>query len=142
MPQLCSEEALRDGLNQVPLPDQAAVEATAGDWADLWQSNAVYDPGAFPIDMAMLSLLGNWAIRTAAESFPIGTGLGHDNIAPRALLRLSEAAISALALLFAAFERLGRSIGPRDLGRECVDGHDLMVIIELLKQKEEEKQSS
>ncbi len=44
----------------------------------------------------------------AVSTFPVGTGLGADNVAPRALRRLSMAAIEALIALLA---------GPRDLHR-------------------------
>ena len=47
------------------------------------------------------------AIRAAAASFPAGTGLGVDNISPRALLRLSDEALAALASLLMAIERHG-----------------------------------
>ena len=47
------------------------------------------------------------AIRAASSSFPAGTGLGHDNISPRALARLSDSALIDLSALFAAFESLG-----------------------------------
>ena len=47
------------------------------------------------------------AIRAAAASFPPGTGLGADNISPRALLRLSDESIAALAGLLTKVEKLG-----------------------------------
>ena len=47
------------------------------------------------------------AIRQAAATFPLGTGTGADNIAPRAFTRLSDQALSALACLFIAFESAG-----------------------------------
>eukprot|EP00974_Lingulodinium_polyedra_P058004 5586195-Lingulodinium_polyedra.AAC.1 len=47
------------------------------------------------------------AITAAAATFPPGTGLGGDNIAPRAITRLSAEAVTALATLFLAFERQG-----------------------------------
>ena len=46
-------------------------------------------------------------IPVAAMTFPSETGLGHDNIAPRSLTRLSVDALRALAALFVAFERFG-----------------------------------
>ena len=39
------------------------------------------------------------AIRAAAKSFPAGTGLGVDNISPRAIARLSDEAIDTLAAI-------------------------------------------
>ena len=47
------------------------------------------------------------ALIESAATFPIDTGLGADNIAPRAFLRLSHRAIVALAAMLTAFERLG-----------------------------------
>ena len=60
-----------------------------------------------PIDAQPLALLTPWALRMACSSFPTGTGLGADNVAPRALLRLSHAAFLALATLLMASEELG-----------------------------------
>ena len=48
------------------------------------------------------------AIPIAANSSPIGMGLGQDSVALRAIVRFSDAALFALAALFAAFERLGK----------------------------------
>ena len=47
------------------------------------------------------------AIRAAAASFPVGTGLGVDHIPPRALLRLSDESIAALAEILMAMEKRG-----------------------------------
>ena len=54
-----------------------------------------------------MQVLAPGAIRAAASTFPLGTGLGGDNIAPRAFLRLSDTACAALALLLAPFESAG-----------------------------------
>ena len=51
----------------------------------------------------------------AASSFPIGTGLGADNISPRAILRLSSEALAALVTLLVAFEALGHWAHALDL---------------------------
>ena len=92
---------------QTPLCDQAVVEAEADKWGQLWQENRSYTLGGSQCDLAALQLLSPWAIKLAASSFPVGTGLGVDNIAPRAFLRLSDAALVALATLFACFEASG-----------------------------------
>ena len=47
------------------------------------------------------------AIPIAAASFPLGTGLEADNIAPRAFVSLSMQALLALFVLLAAFEGKG-----------------------------------
>ena len=62
-------------------------------------------------------------IPLAAMTFLGDTGLGHDNIAPRALARLSYDAIKALADLFVAFEKYG----------EWADVLDLVLIVLLPK---------
>ena len=43
----------------------------------------------------------------ASQTFLADTGLGHDNVSPRAIARLSADSILALACLFMAFERFG-----------------------------------
>ena len=58
-----------------------------------------------------------WALREAAASFPIATGVGMDNVSPRALLRLSSGALLALLSLFHAFESLGGWARALDLVR-------------------------
>ena len=44
------------------------------------------------------------SIKAAAASFPLHTGVGADNISPRALLRLSDEALNALARLIVKME--------------------------------------
>ena len=94
----------------IPLSDQAAVEHEAEQWALLWQETADYAQPTFQISDNMLTTMFHTAIRGAAKTFPAGTGLGHDHISPRAFLRLSDAAIAALAKLFMAFEKGGRGL--------------------------------
>ena len=89
------------------MSDQAAVEHEAEQWALLWKEAAAYAPPIFNMIDKMFTPLFPSAIRTAAKTFPAGTGLGHDHISPRAFLRLSDDAINALAKLFMAFERRG-----------------------------------
>ena len=72
---------------------------------------------------ALQELLPN-AVEMAASSFPIGTGLGADNISPRAVTRLSAGAMIALATLLMAFEGLG----------SWCDALDLVLIVLLPKQ--------
>ena len=92
----------------VPLSDQACVDLECNKWADLWQTEAEYRSPEFgTLQEEPLHLLSTWALKQAALSFPPGTGLGADNVAPRALTRLSDAALIALALLFRALETLG-----------------------------------
>ena len=91
-----------------PLSDQATVEQQANDWAEIWQEEASYcEPDFGDLAGEQLAPLWPWAIIEAVSTFPVGTGLGADNVAPRALRRLSEAAIEALIALFLAFEAAG-----------------------------------
>jgi len=62
-------------------------------------------------------------IPLAAITFPSDTGLGHDNIAPRSLARLSFEAFKTIAALFVAFERFG----------DWAEVHDLVLIFLLPK---------
>ena len=57
--------------------------------------------------MVALPLLTVLAVRVAAMTFPAGTGLGGDNVAPRALARLSDSALLALVRILMAAEALG-----------------------------------
>ena len=91
----------------VPLSDQAAVDKEADTWAVLWQETARYEHPSFPGDCEAMEELMPDAIVAAAGSFPVGTGLGADNISPRAFGRLSMQALTALAVLFSAFEAVG-----------------------------------
>ena len=81
---------------EVPLSDQATVDQEAEKWAELWDEKADYSELDFgqppPLDDLLLH-----ALKAAAASFPLQTGVGADNIAPRALLRLSDDALRALA---------------------------------------------
>ena len=99
----------------IPLADQAAVEKEANTWAQLWKSDDQYCMPSFSAPSEQLGALYPCALRMAASSFPIGTGLGSDNIAPRAMLRLSDVALLALALLLTCFEALGEWTRALDL---------------------------
>jgi len=90
------------------LADQAAVEHEANQWGSLWRENGNYkSPVGPPPDEHFLPLMP-MAIGDAADSFPINTALGCDNVAPRAYSRLSEAAIRVLIVLFMTFEKKGQ----------------------------------
>ena len=92
----------------VPRSDQAEVNATAVVWAELWQTDAPYPDIDFgDVGAESLPALSVAVLREAAASFPVHTGLGADNIAPRALLRLPDAALQELADLLSAAERIG-----------------------------------
>ena len=93
---------------QTPLADQAAVDAERSKWASLWKEDDSYNVSIIEdSECDALALLCPWAIKQAAVTFPPGTGLGADNVSPRALLRLSEAALTALGFIYQAIERVG-----------------------------------
>ena len=105
----------KGGDYDIPLSDQAVVDKEAEEWAVLWEeANDYVHPEFGEHDQQATDLLPA-AIRAAALSFAIHTGLGADNLAPRAIARLSENAIQALVLLFLAFEKLGEWCAILDL---------------------------
>ncbi len=92
----------------VPLSDQAAVQQEADEWASLWQVAKEYDEEVpLMLEPAALEKLAPWAISAAASTFPAATGVGADNVAPKAVARLSIVGLSALAHLFLLFEMTG-----------------------------------
>ena len=88
--------------------DQAGVEREAGTWASLWAAGGDY-PALFGEDLAppLQSLLAA-SIREAASTFQAGTGMGSDNVSPRAFARLPDDLLTALGSILHACERLGR----------------------------------
>ena len=92
----------------VPLSDQADVDAEADGWASLWREGDDYLGNICPHDSPALDPLLPWALRRSAASFPVGTGVGAENIAPRAILRLPDALIKALCAILMATELLGK----------------------------------
>ena len=93
--------------DEVPLCDQADVEAEADQWAKLWQESGTYCCPFTPGEVQVLAPLAAPAIRSAALSFPPHTGVGCDNVAPRAVARLSDEALGALGRLLMACELVG-----------------------------------
>ena len=91
-----------------PLAEQAAVDLEAKGWAHQWATGDRYTQPVFDTaSLTVLPLLAVFAMRAAALTFPAGTGLGGDNVSPRALARLSDEALMALAMILAAAEALG-----------------------------------
>ena len=99
-----------------PAADQVTVEREAEERAKWWRVQEKYeDPfeddehrDQAERDLSELTPLTVADIRMAARSFPIGTGVGVDNVSPRALDRLSDEAINALISVLHACERTGK----------------------------------
>jgi hypothetical protein len=89
------------------LCDQADVEREADDWARIWDEGAAYDTHFDDPVCRDLVPLRVWAVQHSAASFPVGTGRGSDNIAPRAFGRLSTDLLTALCVLLMAAELRG-----------------------------------
>jgi len=99
-----------DSSGHVPLSEQADVEGEGDAWAGVWQEGAQYSVSPQSIDPAGTEkppALGCHMLRAAAWTFPADTGLGGDNVSPRAFARLSDTVLDALALLLMAFEHVG-----------------------------------
>ena len=82
---------------QFPLHDQAQVETEADEWSVQWAECAEYGCRIDPTPSPHVETLIPWAIRRAAMLFPVRTGLGCDNVSPRAFARLSNDALVSLA---------------------------------------------
>ncbi|CAK0836913.1 unnamed protein product, partial [Prorocentrum cordatum] len=91
-----------------PLSEQAALDREARGWADQWAVGEEYLEPRFPAHLLTEPQpLTAWSLDQAIASFPIGTGLGADHVAPRAILRLPSAARLRLSGILLAAERLG-----------------------------------
>ena len=110
--ELAHENGIRAGEQHadvmVPLGPQAEVDVTANTWALLWKEYEEYLVAISPDDTSMLDLLTADDIFYAAMSFPMDTGLGADNFAPRAIARLPRKALQVLADLLNEMERQGK----------------------------------
>ena len=76
-------------------------------WAALWKECSDYTACISPDDDSRLDPLDADDIYFAAMSFPIETGLGADNLAPRAVERLPRRALQVLADLLNTMEAEG-----------------------------------
>ena len=83
------------GVLTAPLNDQGNVDKQAAEWGELWQSSAVYTAPVFDMQLEMFIDMADEIIPQVALTFPGDTGLGQDNIAPRAFTRLAADAIRA-----------------------------------------------
>ena len=91
-----------------PLCDQAAIELEAEQWAKLWDEGKIYNGGSFGSKLGVLPRITVDQMRRAALSFPADTGVGADNISPRALARLSDGALESLIRILHLAEDSGR----------------------------------
>ena len=97
-----------DDRQRAPLCDQAAVDLEAEGCATQWAVGAEYPPLQFDGDgVPPPPALAGALLREAATTFPAATGVGSDNIGPRACARLSDGALGALAVILMACERDG-----------------------------------
>ena len=95
--------------SEMPLHSQQDVEREAKAWAIIWQADARPPAPVWPAMMGeTLPALCVTAAMHACAAFPSDTGLGWDNLHPRALRRVSVAAIIALLRIFMMAEILGR----------------------------------
>ena len=96
--------SLQANSTRIPLGLQATAESEACSWSAHWGSGLDLPPCQWPLDLGELPpRLTLLCIQRALLSFAAGTGLGLDAIHPRALLRLPDATLLALArLLFLA----------------------------------------
>ena len=93
--------------NETLLNHQAEVEVAANEWAKLWkEEEPQFQPPSGPLDSTLPELTAQ-DIRAAAETFPVDTGLGADNISPRALAFLPDEQLRDLAGLLTKCERDG-----------------------------------
>ena len=93
----------------MPLHSQQEVEREARSWATIWQADSQPPAPVWPAIMGEpLPGLCLIAALQACAAFPADTGLGWDNLHPRALRRVSDEAIAALLRIFMMAEMLGR----------------------------------
>ena len=89
------------------LHHQAEVELAANEWAKLWQEGQpCFAPPSGPIPSSSPPLTAQ-DIRTAADTFPHGTGLGADNMSPRAISALPDNLLQEMAEILNECERTG-----------------------------------
>ena len=93
----------------VPLDIQGAADQKARSWAMEWGAGMQLPEVSWPVDLGPAPPpLSMTALRDALIAFPAGTGLGWDDLHPRALLRLPNDTLEALLRLLLACESQGR----------------------------------
>ena len=81
------------GICRAPLSDQQTVQAEADKWAALWNVGTEYRDVMPRLPTVAFPRLTVEQLLAAAAKFKCNTGLGADNISPRALSRLSRPAL-------------------------------------------------
>ena len=101
--------ALSETGHPLPLGAQQAAEQQAQAWAAEWGVGLDLPAVQWPEDLGPppppLMLV---PLKRALATFPAATGLGWDDLHPRALLRLPDSLLMALLRILTACERLGR----------------------------------
>ncbi len=93
----------------VPLNAQQVAEREAGAWATEWGAGQDLPEVTWPADLGPLpQQLTLGPLKKALAAFPAGTGLGWDDLHPRALLRLDDELLMALLRLLFVCESQGR----------------------------------
>ncbi len=97
------------GAVATPLNSQEAVDTEADEWAEQWAEGddryPIQWPAAFGARMPDPTVA---LVMAAAFTIPEGTGLGWDNVHPRAIARLPVALVEALIRILLAAELLGQ----------------------------------
>ena len=90
-----------------PMGEQAEVDAEADKWAECWQESLAYNI-RWPAELgAPATLIKAEDLKDAAMSFAMTTGLGTDNVSPRAVARLSLDLLTRLAVILSLTESSG-----------------------------------
>ena len=110
-----SASTIWDCKELVALGAQADIETEANEWAALWEEYQEYEVAVRVCDADKPERITAELLAAAARTFPPDTGLGCDNMSPRAILRLSPAALETLADILTQLESEGRWAEDMDL---------------------------
>jgi hypothetical protein len=96
------------GDDDAPMGSQATAEQQADHWAAIWAEGKMVPRPAWPSDMGPpLRRPTVEELRSAARTFPWGTGLAWDQLHPRLLDRLSDTRLEELITLLVKAEDTG-----------------------------------
>ena len=103
-PEDWEKQAKPEQQHDAILNHQAEVELAADEWAALWnEGGPCFRPPNGPLGTSLPPLTAQ-DIRAAAETVPHDTGLGADNLAPRAIAALPTQQLQHLADLLNSIE--------------------------------------